>query len=147
MILCISLSSCLDTIWAPWGSIWATQEAQRICLQCRRPGFDPWVRKIPWRRAWPPTQVFLPREFHGQRSLVSHSPWGCQELDMTEWLTHMHRHNYIRRQWNRHMHRILCEFRYKCRLIQVFYFGDLNSRNSIALSKLFFFSKMSKSSW
>ena len=31
----------------------------RICLQCRRPGFDPWVGKISWRREWPPTQVFL----------------------------------------------------------------------------------------
>ena len=41
----------------------------RICLQCRRPGFDPWVRKIPWRREWLPTPVFLPEEFHGQRSL------------------------------------------------------------------------------
>ena len=35
----------------------------------RRHGFDPWVRKIPWRREWQPTQVFLPGEFHGQRSL------------------------------------------------------------------------------
>ena len=31
-----------------------------VCLQCRRPGLDPWVRKIPWRRAWQPTSVFLP---------------------------------------------------------------------------------------
>ena len=35
-------------------------------------GFDPWVRKIPWRRKWQPTPVFLPGEFHGQRSLVSY---------------------------------------------------------------------------
>ena len=40
----------------------------RICLQCRRPGFDPWVGKIPWRRAWQPTLVILPRESHGQRA-------------------------------------------------------------------------------
>ena len=39
--------------------------------------FDPWVRKIPWRRAWQPTPVFTPGEFHGQRSLVGYSPWGC----------------------------------------------------------------------
>ena len=37
----------------------------RICLQCRRPKFDPWVRKIPWGREWQPTSVFLPGEFHG----------------------------------------------------------------------------------
>ena len=60
---------------------------QNICLQCRRPEFNPWVRKIPWRRAWQPTAVFLPGKFHGQRSLVGYSPWGCKEFDMTEQLT------------------------------------------------------------
>jgi len=44
--------------------------------QCRSPGFDPWVRKIPWRRKWQPTPVFLPEKFHGQRSLAGYSPWG-----------------------------------------------------------------------
>ena len=39
-----------------------------------RPGFDPWVRKIPWRRAWQATLVLLPRELHGQRSLAGCSP-------------------------------------------------------------------------
>ena len=50
----------------------------------KRHGFDPWMGKIPWRRAWQPTVVFLPGELHGQRSLVGHSPWGCKESDMTE---------------------------------------------------------------
>jgi len=45
---------------------------------------DPWVEKIPWRRAWHPTPVFLPRESHGQRSLVGYSPWGHRESDMTK---------------------------------------------------------------
>ena len=44
-------------------------EGKESACQCRRPGFDPWVRKIPWRREWLPTPVFLPRESHGQRSL------------------------------------------------------------------------------
>ena len=39
-------------------------------------GFDPWVRKIPWRRDWQPTPVFLPGESHGRRSLVGYGPWG-----------------------------------------------------------------------
>ena len=39
-------------------------------------GFDPWVGKIPWRRAWQPTPVFLLEESHGQRSLAGYSPWG-----------------------------------------------------------------------
>jgi len=41
-----------------------------------RHGFDPWVRKIPWRRARLPTPVFLPGESHGQRSLAGYSLWG-----------------------------------------------------------------------
>ena len=50
-------------------------------------GLDPWVRKIPWSRKWHPTPVFLPGEFHGQRSLVGYSPWGHKESDATEQLT------------------------------------------------------------
>ena len=53
----------------------------------QRSRFDPWVRKIAWRRKWQPTPLFLPGEFHGRRSLVGYSPWGCKELDMTEQLT------------------------------------------------------------
>ena len=51
---------------------------------------DPWVGKIPCRRAQQPTPVFLPEESHGQRNLVSYSPWGCKESEMTERLnTHI----------------------------------------------------------
>ena len=53
-------------------------------LQCRRLGFNPWVGKIPWRREWQPTPVFLPGESHGQRSLAGYSPWGGKKSDMTE---------------------------------------------------------------
>ena len=49
--------------------------------------FDPWVEKIPWRRKWQPTSVFLPGEFHGQRILVGYSPWDRKELDVTERLS------------------------------------------------------------
>ena len=68
---------------------WVPLVAQmiRICLQCRRPGFNPWVGKISWRREWLPTPVFLPGESYGERSLVGYSPWGHKELDTTEWLT------------------------------------------------------------
>ena len=56
-------------LWLSW---------YRLCLQCGRPGFDPWVRKIPWRRERPPTPVFWPREFHGL-----YSPRGRKESDST----------------------------------------------------------------
>ena len=55
----------------------------------RLPGFDTWVGKIPWRRKWQPTPVFLPGESHGGRHLVGYSPWGCKELDMTEQLYYL----------------------------------------------------------
>ena len=41
-------------------------------------------KKIPWRRKWQPTSVFLPGESHGQKSLAGYCPWGPKELDMTE---------------------------------------------------------------
>ena len=46
-----------------------------------------WVGKIPWRKEWIPTPVFLPGEFHGKRSLADYSPWDPKELEMTERLT------------------------------------------------------------
>ena len=51
------------------------------------PGFNPWVRKIVWRREWQLTPAVLPGKFHGQKNLVSYSPWSCKELDMTQQLT------------------------------------------------------------
>ena len=60
----------------------------RDCLQCRRPRFDPWIRKIPWRRKWQASPGSLPRKSHGQRSLVGYSSWDCKESDTTEQLNH-----------------------------------------------------------
>ena len=65
--------------------IYCVLSDDKVHLQCRRPGFDPWVEKIPWRRKWQPTPpVFLPGEFSGQRSLAGYSPWGCKKSHMTE---------------------------------------------------------------
>ena len=46
------------------------------CRRYKRCGFDPWVEKMPWRRAWQPTPAFLPGESHGQRSLAGYGLWG-----------------------------------------------------------------------
>ena len=46
-------------------------------VTCR---FNPWVRKIPWQRAWQPTPVVLPGKSHGQRSLVGYNPWGHERV-------------------------------------------------------------------
>ena len=67
-----------------WGLLWWLRQ-ERICLQCERPGFDPWVSKILWRRNWQPTAIFLPGESQRQRSLEGYSPQGRRtESDMTE---------------------------------------------------------------
>ena len=70
-------------IRAGWWLSWL-----RICLQCKRPGLDPWIGKIPWRRERLPTLVFLPGEFHEQGSLVGYSLRGHKISDMTERLMH-----------------------------------------------------------
>ena len=67
-ILCFILRLGLP-LWLSW---------ERICLQCGRPGFNPWVGKIPWRRETLPTSVFWPIEFHGL-----YSPRGQKESDKT----------------------------------------------------------------
>ena len=71
----------LDIFGLPW---WFRQ--YRICQQCSTLRFNPWVQKIPWRRKWLLTPVFLPGKFHVQRSLVCYSPWGHRESDMP-WVT------------------------------------------------------------
>ena len=53
------------------------------CRRAKRHRLDPWIRKIPWKRAQQPTQVFLSGEFHGLRSLVSYSLWGHKETGRT----------------------------------------------------------------
>ena len=79
--------------YSPWSCkeldvterLWASLVAQMVKNLPAR--FDPWVRKIPRRREWLPTPVFLPGESHGQRSLAGYSPWGCTKSDRTERLT------------------------------------------------------------
>ena len=77
-----------------------------MCLRYRKLGFDPWVRKITWRREWVPTPVFLSGEFHAQRSLVGYRSWGHKESHMTEWLIHIHNPFLIHLQGNK-MYRYL----------------------------------------
>ena len=62
--------------------------------QCRRQRrrFDPWVGKIPWKRAWQPTPVFLPGESHGQRSLAGYSPWVAKSQIWLKGLSTYSRH-------------------------------------------------------
>ena len=63
-------------------SLWFS--GKEFTCQCRKPGFDPWVGKMPWRRAWQPTLVFWPGEAQRPRILVGHSPQHRKEADMTK---------------------------------------------------------------
>ena len=60
------------------------QMVKRLPAMRERPRFDPWVGKIPWRRKWQSSPVFLPGEFRGLRNLVGYSPRGRKESDATE---------------------------------------------------------------
>ena len=74
-------------------------EAQiRSCLQYRRPSFDPWVRKILWRREWQSTPVFLLGGSHRQRSLEGYSSWGHKESNTNEQLS-VQTHTYGSSNW------------------------------------------------
>ena len=64
------------------GLLWWLSDKESVC-QCkrrRRLRFSPCVGKIPWRRKWQPTPVFLPEKSHGQRSLLGYSPWGHKSI-------------------------------------------------------------------
>ena len=69
------------------------------CRRHRRCEFNPWVGKIPRRKKWQPTPVFLPEKFHGRRSLVSYSPWDRKESDTTKQL-----HFYLQKKQNKTKH-------------------------------------------
>ena len=80
------LRACLYTAqWSFPGSS-MVKKKKKVCLQCRRHGFDPWAGKIPWR-TWQPTPVFLLGKLHGLRCLVDYSPEDGKESDTTEWLS------------------------------------------------------------
>ena len=79
--------------WLRKVSLFFAELASQVVLVVKNPPanagdmrlrFDPWVRKIPWRKAWQPTPVFLPGESHGQRSLVGYSSRGCKKSDTSE---------------------------------------------------------------
>ena len=73
-----------------WGFPSGTSGKEPACQlrRCKRHGFDLWVGKIPWGRAWQPTPVFLPGESHGQRRLMGYSQWSHTESDRTEATLH-----------------------------------------------------------
>ena len=83
-LLCLGfrLRQFVHTIWS---SLVAPMEKSLPAMQELQ--VRSWVGKIPWRRKWLPTPVFLPGKSHGQRSLAGYSPWGLKESDMTERLT------------------------------------------------------------
>ena len=79
---------------------------KELACQSRRPKrcrFIPWVEKIPWKRAWQPTPIFLLGESHGQRKPAGYSPWGGKELDTTKETVRTHVWNHKWRSGGREM--------------------------------------------
>ena len=83
------LVHCIQRQGFPGGA--TGQEPTCQCRGQKRCWFDPWVRKIPWRRAQKPTPVFLSGKFHGQRSLVDYSLQGHKRLVTTKMTKHASR--------------------------------------------------------
>ena len=93
--ICLSISLC------------GYKEPACQCRRHKRPWYDPWVGKIPWRRAWHPTPVFLPGESHGQRSLVGFRPWVAKSwawLRPLSTYTYTHTHTHAHTYTNTHIH-------------------------------------------
>ena len=105
------------------------KESACQCKRHRRQGFDVWVRKIPWRRKWQPTPVFLLGKFHGQRSLVGYSPRGHKKSDMTDTLTqtqtHTDTHRHTQTHIHTHTHTLPCNRKTK-KFFKCFFFPRLN---------------------
>jgi len=84
--VCLGFFCCFCFAYDVLGASLVAHKVKNL-TQCRRPRFDSWVGKIPRRREWQPTPVFLPGESHGQRSLAGYSPCSHTESDTTEWLS------------------------------------------------------------
>ena len=88
---------------------------KELIYQCRRQGFNPWVRKIPWRRKWKPilsilfffSSNILAWEIHGQRSLVVYSQRGCKELETIPQLKHNNRKELVGKHMHTHLNLLL----------------------------------------
>ena len=81
-----------NSIHFPGGA--SGKESTCQCRRHKRQMFKLWIGKIPWRRAWQPTLVFLRWESHGQMSLADYSPCGCEESDTTEVTQHAYTHTH-----------------------------------------------------
>ena len=92
--LCLCLVN-LHTLSFSFGIPWWLSGKESTC-QCRKRRFNPWVEKIPWRRKWQLTLVFLSGKSHGQGSLEIYSPQGRKESDMTEQLNGKHQSLFLK---------------------------------------------------
>ena len=105
--------------------------------RCKRCGFDLWVGKIPWRRAWQPTPVFLPGKSHGQRNLAGYNPQGHRELDKIKTAQHACMHVYICIYVHMCMHVCIYLYKYKCTCVYKFMYIRAHIIKSATYIKIF----------
>ena len=72
------VSTFMGLYWFKGLPLWLS--GKESTCQCRKCDFDPWLKKIPWRREWQPTPVSLFGKSRGQRLLEGYSPWGCKRV-------------------------------------------------------------------
>ena len=107
-----------------------------VCLQWGRPGFNPWVGKISWRKKWQPTPVFLPGKSHGWRSLLGYSPWSRKESDTTERL-HFH-FLYSNRKKKPNKNRVLVPFLESVWVLNWFWLVEYSRNDAVWFFRLSF---------
>ena len=93
-LLMPSTWSCLSTFFFSTSRKFCNRQIHNYSWRFKYSSFQPQFRKIPWRKAWKPTPVFLPEETHGQRSLVGYSPQDHKVSDTTEATYHTHTHSH-----------------------------------------------------
>ena len=131
------------SVWSVFGYVlggppWWLR-AKRVCLQCRRPGWVSGIRKIPWRREWRPTPVFLPGEPHGQRSLVGYRPVQFIQFSRSV-MSDVHKSPRVRHNWT--TNRSVCMYlpsNLQCQNTPWFYCSHGNNWITWHISSLLFF--------
>ena len=98
-IKCLLIDEWIKKMWYIYMASLVAQSIKNSPAKCWRCRYNTWIKKIPWRRAWQPTLVFLPGEYHGLKSLAGYSPWGRRvRHDWSYWARTMEYYSALRKK-------------------------------------------------